>query len=77
MNDAGAWTFPAVDTAEGITKITTGKLYTLSVQEIVDCGNGDETGCSGGFVSDAFDFINRKKTRARATKRRKRSRLLK
>lgn len=57
MNDAGAWTFPAVDTVEGITKITTGKLYTLSVQEIVDCGNGDETGCSGGFVSDAFDFI--------------------
>ncbi|KAI3456169.1 hypothetical protein Pfo_012832 [Paulownia fortunei] len=53
----GAWTFPAVDTVEGIIKIKGGKLYTLSVQEIVDCDNGGENGCTGGFVSEAFDFI--------------------
>ncbi|XP_057493176.1 senescence-specific cysteine protease SAG39-like [Actinidia eriantha] len=35
-----AWTFSAVDTVEGLTKIKTSKLYTLSVQEIVDCNSG-------------------------------------
>ncbi|XP_073154179.1 senescence-specific cysteine protease SAG12-like [Henckelia pumila] len=54
----GAWTFPAVDTVEGITKIKGGKLYDLSVQEIVDCNTGIEQGCDGGgFISDAFEFI--------------------
>ncbi|KAL3519950.1 hypothetical protein ACH5RR_018099 [Cinchona calisaya] len=52
----GAWTFPAVDTVEGLTKIKTGKLYTLSVQEILDC-EGEGHGCDGGFVDDAFEFI--------------------
>ncbi|XP_075499409.1 thiol protease SEN102-like [Primulina tabacum] len=46
----GAWTFPAVDTVEGITKIKGGKLYNLSVQELVDCHPGFEEGCDGGFV---------------------------
>ncbi|CAI9782057.1 unnamed protein product [Fraxinus pennsylvanica] len=53
----GAWTFPAVDTVEGITKIKRGKLYTLSVQEIVDCNNEGKDGCTGGFTSEAFEFI--------------------
>nr|GLL45870.1 senescence-specific cysteine protease SAG39-like [Ipomoea trifida] len=55
--ECGAWTFPAVDTVEGITKIKTGKLYTLSVQEIVDCINGCSNGCNGGFTIEAFEFI--------------------
>ncbi|KAL2494716.1 Senescence-specific cysteine protease SAG12 [Forsythia ovata] len=53
----GGWTFPAVDTVEGITKIKGGKLYTLSVQEIVDCNNEGKNGCGGGFTSEAFEFI--------------------
>ncbi|XP_019171299.1 PREDICTED: senescence-specific cysteine protease SAG39-like [Ipomoea nil] len=55
--ECGAWTFPAVDTVEAITKIKTGKLYTLSVQEIVDCINGCSDGCTGGFTIEAFEFI--------------------
>ncbi|PIN18855.1 Cysteine proteinase Cathepsin L [Handroanthus impetiginosus] len=46
-----------LETVEGITKIKGDKLYTLSVQEILDCNNGGENGCNGGFQSEAFDFI--------------------
>ncbi|KAK4487493.1 hypothetical protein RD792_005864 [Penstemon davidsonii] len=54
----GAWTFLAADAVEGITKIKNGKLYNLSIQEILDCDTGAEgNGCDGGFVSEAFDFI--------------------
>ncbi|XP_057465261.1 senescence-specific cysteine protease SAG39-like [Actinidia eriantha] len=53
----GAWTFSAVDTVEGLTKIKTGTLYTLSVQEIVDCNSGGYRGCTGGFTYEAFEFI--------------------
>lgn len=52
----GAWTFPAVDTVEGLVKIKTGKSYELSVQEIVDCDEGGN-GCDGGYTDEAFEFI--------------------
>ncbi|CDO96765.1 unnamed protein product [Coffea canephora] len=52
-----SWTIPAVDAVEGLTKIKTGKLYTLSVQEILDCDGGGHNGCEGGFTDDAFQFI--------------------
>lgn len=41
---------------EGLVKIKTGKLYELSVQEIVDCDQGGH-GCDGGFTDEAFEFI--------------------
>lgn len=56
INHTGAWTLPAVDTVEGLTKIKTGRLYTLSVQEILDCDGGGH-GCDGGFTDKAFEFI--------------------
>lgn len=33
----GGWAVSAVDAVEGITNIKTGKLFTLSMQERVDC----------------------------------------
>lgn len=42
---------------EGLTKIKNGKLYTLSVQEIVDCNKAGNHACGGGFTYVAFEFI--------------------
>ena len=40
---------------EGITKIKTGKLLTLSVQQLIDCVKGSS--CDGGYIEDAFSYI--------------------
>lgn len=56
----GSRAFSAVAATEGITKITTGKLISLSEQEILDCDtNPMDQGCEGGLIQDAFEFIIR------------------
>lgn len=51
------WAFSTVAAVEGVNKITTGKLVTLSEQELVDCDKTYNEGCNGGLMDYAFEFI--------------------
>ncbi|KAK9112682.1 hypothetical protein Scep_020201 [Stephania cephalantha] len=51
------WAFSTVAAVEGINKIVTGDLISLSEQELIDCDTSYNQGCQGGLMDYAFEFI--------------------
>jgi len=56
------WTFASTGALEGRWQIASGKLVSLSEQQLVDCSkNNGNNGCHGGDMDSAFTYLEKTK----------------
>ena len=51
------WAFSTTGAVEGINAIKTGKLISLSEEELISCSTNGNMGCNGGLMDNGFEWI--------------------
>ncbi|XP_043516352.1 cathepsin O-like [Frieseomelitta varia] len=51
------WAFSTVEVVESMYAIKNGTLYTLSVQEMIDCAKNSNFGCEGGDICSLLSWL--------------------